>query len=414
MESLRQPLAIRTRTLQGQRMTGVSVEHADVVIVGAGPYGLSLASELGGRKVSYRIMGQPMKFWREMPLGVNLKSPAFGTNIYVPESGYTFPEWCRSQGLEDFEPCTMHSFAEYGLWMQKRFVPNVEPEEVTKLLATGSGFHVVLANGSRVDARRIVLATGLSYLARVPDVLSELPHEVASHTYFLSDYNRFRGKEVAVVGAGASAVEAGALVHEAGGQAHVFVRKATAKFDGRTKRVRPIFDRIRAPMTVLGAGRRNWVLQHVPLVVYFVPERRRVRFVQRYLGPASPWWIEHRVLGRVSFHVRSEVVAAVSRGDRVRLTILSDGRKREIDVDHVIAGTGYDINISRLPYLDPVLRNRIVCTEGAPSLSVNFESSVKGLYFVGPMSAMSFGPLFRFVAGANFTARMLARHLRSY
>jgi FAD-dependent urate hydroxylase len=392
----------------------MSIEDADVVIVGAGPYGLSLASQLRKRRVSYRIIGQPMKFWRDMPIGVNLKSPAFGTNIYVPERGHTFPEWCRRQGLEDFEPCTMQSFAEYGLWMQERFVPDLESEEVINVSAAVREFDVTLSSGRQVNARRIVLATGLSYLARIPEVLRDVPRKLASHTYFLSDYSNFRGKEVAVIGGGASAIEAAALIHEAGGQAQVLVRKAEAVFDGRSERVRPMLERIRAPMTVLGAGRHHWVLQHFPLAVHFLPEAPRVRFVQRYLGPASPWWIKDRVLGKVPIHVKTEVTAARPLGDRVRLTVHSDGHAiREMEVDHVIAGTGYAMDLARLPYLDSVLRQRILRTERLPSLSVSFESSVKGLYFIGPMSAMSFGPLFRFVAGANATAGMLARHLAS-
>jgi hypothetical protein len=392
----------------------MSIEDADVLIVGAGPYGLSLASQLRKRSVSFRIIGHVMKFWRDMPIGVNLKSPAFGTNIYVPERGHTFPEWCRHRGLEDFEPCTMQSFAEYGLWMQKRFVSELESDEVVNVFPGVQGFDVTLSGGKRMNARRIVFATGLSYLARIPEVLRELPRELASHTYFLSDYSNFRGKEVAVIGGGASAIEAAALVHEAGGQAQVLVRKAEAVFDGRSERVRPMLERIREPMTVLGAGRRHWVLQHFPLVVHFLPEARRVRFVQRYLGPASPWWIKDRVLGKVSLHVKSEVTAARRVGDLVRLTVRSDGHaEREMEVDHVIAGTGYDMDLARLSYLDSVVRERILRTERLPSLSVSFESSMKGLYFIGPMSAMSFGPLFRFVAGANFTARMLARHLAS-
>jgi FAD-dependent urate hydroxylase len=390
----------------------VSVEDADVVIVGSGPYGLSLAAQLRKRRVSFRIFGQAMKFWRDMPIGVNLKSLAFGTNIYVPEPGYTFPEWCRQRGLEDFEPCTMQSFADYGLSIQAHFVPDLEAEEVINVSAAGRGFDVSLSSGRRVNARRIVFATGLSYLARVPNVLRNLPRELAGHTYFLSDYTDFRGREVAVIGGGASAIEAGALVHEAGGQAQIFVREAEAVFHGRTNRVRPVLERLREPMTVLGAGRRHWVLQHFPLAVHFLPEPQRLRLVQGYLGPASPWWIKDRVLGKVPIHVKSEVTMVRPVGDRVRLTVRSDGHvERELEVDKVIAGTGYEADLARLPYLDSAIRQRMLRTNRAPTLSMRFESSVKGLYFIGPMSTVSFGPLFRFVAGADFTVRMLARHL---
>src|SRR5580658_1526906 len=99
--------------------------ETDVAIVGSGPNALSLAAHLRMRGVEFRIFGPPMRFWRDMPTGINLKSFAHATNVYVPTGGITFPEWCRSKGLEDFEPCTMESFAAYGMWMAEEFVPNV-------------------------------------------------------------------------------------------------------------------------------------------------------------------------------------------------------------------------------------------------------------------------------------------------
>jgi FAD-dependent urate hydroxylase len=391
----------------------VIAQDTDVVIVGAGPYGLSLAAHLEARGVSHRIFGQPMTFWRAMPVGVNLKSLAFATNVYVPAKGHTFPEWCRRQGLEDFEPCTMQSFADYGMEMQRRFVPQVEPTEVTRVSASAPrGFEVTLADGRRVRARRVVCATGLSHFARVPEALRGLPPELALHTFFLSDYSRFSGKEVAVVGAGASAVEAGALVREAGGASQVLARAPEAVFHGRTLRTRPLLERVREPMTVLGGGRMSWVLQEFPLFPHLLPENRRIRFVRGYLGPASPWWIKDRVIGKVPLHVNCEVIAAMPRGGRVELTVgRKGGADWKLEVDFVIAGTGYDIDTRRIGYLDEALLPRIARTAGAPALSIDFESSVRGLYFVGPVSSMSFGPLVRFVAGAEFTVRRLARHL---
>ena len=126
----------------------MTLDETDVAIVGPGPYGLSLAAQLRARGVSYRIFGPPMKFWRDMPLGINLKSFAFATNLTVPERGFTFPEWCRSQALEDHEPCTMQSFATYGLFIKDRFVPDLEPAPVTNVLGPGRGFEITLATGN--------------------------------------------------------------------------------------------------------------------------------------------------------------------------------------------------------------------------------------------------------------------------
>src|SRR5271165_3630933 len=97
-----------------------------VAIVGAGPYGLSIAAHLRDQGIAYRIFGSPMRTWLEMPATLNLKSFGFATNIYVPRPHFTFPEYCRARGLEDVEPCSMASFAAYGLWVQREQVPGVD------------------------------------------------------------------------------------------------------------------------------------------------------------------------------------------------------------------------------------------------------------------------------------------------
>ena len=382
----------------------------DVAIIGAGPYGLSLAAHLRARGVKYRIFGEAMRFWLNMPVGVNLKSLAFATNIAVPKRGYSFPDWCRQHGLEDFEPCTMQSFSAYGLEIQKRFVPDLEEVLVTNVSLRAGGFEVALSSGEHLRSRKVVVCTGLSGLAHIPDVLRELGPDRMRHTFDISDYSEFRNKTVAVIGAGSSAIEAGALVREAGGCSEVFVRGQEAVFHGRTPRVRPLWERIKNPMTVLGAGRDNWVLQQLPLSVHMLPRERRTRFVKRYLGPASPWWIKDRVLGKVPIHVRHEVVEVGNANQRVQLKMRDgEGSSRNVEVDFVIAGTGYDVDVSRLKFLDPEILDRIHRTERAPTLNINFESSVPGLHFTGPLSFMCFGPLFRFVTGADVTARRLAR-----
>ena len=384
----------------------------DVAVIGAGPYGLSLAAHLRARGVRYRIFGDAMRFWRDMPVGVNLKSLAFATSIYVPKRGYSFPQWCRDHGLEDFEPCTMQSFAAYGCEMQKRFVPELEEVFVTNVSMINREFEVTLASGELFRSRAVVVCTGLSGLAHVPAALQHLGPDRMRHTFDISDYGEFRNKTVAVIGAGASAIEAGALVHEAGGSSEVFVRGPEAVFHGRTPRDRPLWQRVKDPITVLGASRRSWVLQHLPLLVHMLPRERRTRLAKSYAGPASPWWIRDRVTGNVPIHVRHELIEAGMSGNRVQLNFRDrEGHVKAVDVDFVIAGTGYDADVARLAYLDREMIHRIQCIERSPALNIHFESSVPGLYFVGPLSFMCFGPLFRFVTGAEVAAPRLARRL---
>jgi len=386
-------------------------QATEVTIIGAGPYGLGLAAHLRARGVKFRIFGESMRFWRDMPVGVNLKSLAFATSIALPKRGYSYPQWCLDHGLEDYEPCTMQSFAAYGCEVQKRFVPDLEEVRVTKVEMRHNTFEVTLASGERFSSRKVVVCTGLSGMAHVPSELRELGPDRMRHTFDISDYNEFKDKTVAVIGAGASAIEAGALIHEAGGSSTVFARCQELVFHGREPRERPLWKRIKEPTTWLGTSRSGWVLQHLPLLVYRMPLERRTRFVKTHLGPASPWWIQDR-LEHVPILLRQELLEAASAGDRVRLKFKDgDGSIQDVEVDFVIAGTGYDVDVARLSFLDPEITHRIRRIETAPELTIHFESSIRGLHFVGPISFMCFGPLFRFVSGAQVASPRLARYL---
>jgi hypothetical protein len=83
----------------------------------------------------------------------------------------------------------------------------------------------------------------------------------------------------------------------------------------------------------------------------------------------------------------------------------------QVETEHVICGTGYEVDLDRLPLLEPALNARIRRLERAPRLDRHFQSSVRGLHFIGAASTFSFGPLFRFVAGVGYTAPTLAREL---
>jgi len=144
-----------------------------------------------------------------------------------------------------------------------------------------------------------------------------------------------------------------------------------------------------------------------------LPAAWRTRLVKNHLPPEGAWWLRERVENRMPVHVGTTVAAAREVGGRaaLRLRIANDGVERELLVDHVIAGTGYDIDVERLAFLDSTLRGAIKRLGRAPSLNANFETSVPGLSVIGPSSAVSFGPLFRFVAGSEYTAGVVSAHL---
>src|SRR6266478_2898356 len=158
----------------------------DVAIIGAGPYGLSIAAHLRARGVDFRIFGSPMHTWQtQMPKGMRLKSEGFASSLDDPDSAFTLGEFCRQKGLPYADlgsPVPLETFISYGMEFQKRHVPDLEHELVTSVKQVPGGFRVTLRNGEVFAARRVVAAVGISHFAYVPPVLSGLPEEFVTHS----------------------------------------------------------------------------------------------------------------------------------------------------------------------------------------------------------------------------------------
>ena len=393
-------------------MYSTSVE---VAIIGAGPNGLGLATHLRKRGVEHRIFGSPMQTWRDLPQNMNLKSLGFATSIPTPDGSHTFPEFCRANGLEDYEPIEYSTFARYGMELQRELVPYVENTRVTKLTRRGGEFDLTLESDEVVHAKRVVIATGLSYLAHMPEVFGGLPAERVKHTWGFGNFDAYADKDVIVIGGGSSALERAALLREHGARVRVLVRREVY-WGGRGPREweRPLIDRIKMPISSVGHGRENWVLEHVPWLMHYLPASKRLPFTRKHLGPAPAWWLRDRVDGLVPVQHHTSILSSRMDGEKVCLRVHERGvGDYEILADYVVAGTGYDFDVDRIAFLDKGLAEQIQRWDKAPRLSRHFESSVCGLYFIGPISAPSFGPLVRFVAGSAFTVRVVAGHLAS-
>jgi FAD-dependent urate hydroxylase len=392
------------------------VARVPVAIVGAGPYGLSLAAHLAHRNVENRIFGQPMKFWSKIANAGGeryLKSFCFGTSLSTPRVGYTLPDYNTPRGLETFEPCSMENFAAYGLWFQENIVDWVESVDVVRISTHDGGYILELDNGEYVEAARVIVATGLSRYESVPSALRSLPPDRSTHTTEIARFDVYAGRQVAVLGAGQSALEAAALLYEVGAKPQLLLRDDSISWMQRVADKRSAYQRIRSPIAGLGTGPKAWALTNIPGAVHRFPEKWRTNFVKNHLPPEGAWWLRDRVENKVSTHFNVSVTESQASEDGVTLRLLNskDGSQEDVRVDNVVAGTGFGVDVDRLEFLDPDLREGIVRLERAPRLNAVFESSVSGLHFIGPASAMSFGPLFRFVIGAEYAARVTSKHL---
>ena len=390
--------------------------RTSIAIIGAGPYALSLSAHFAASNLEHRVLGRPMLFWSQIADAGGeryLKSFCFGTNISSPTGDFTFADYGQPRGLETFEPCSIRDFAAYGLWFQQRRVPWVEPLDVARIECRSGEFILTLANEERFGVTHAVVATGLAGFEYVPAVLSSLEPSLVTHTSKIADFAAFRGKEVAVVGAGQSALEAAALLREEGAKPLLLVRGRKISWHRRTPKSRNLWQRLRSPLSGLGSGPKAWALTHFPSAVHHAPECWRTNFVKRHLPPEGAWWLRPRVEDHVPVRFGSSIIAAreVAGRAELRLRDVFNGAEQSLTIDHVIAGTGYSVDVKRLRFLEREVVGAIGLLNGAPRLNSVFESSVPRLHFVGPASAMSFGPLFRFVAGADYTARTLSTHL---
>ena len=214
-----------------------------------------------------------------------------------------------------------------------------------------------------------------------------------------------------IVGAGASALDLAVALLGVGARVRLVTRQPLVKFHGRP-RPRTLRDRIAAPMSGLGPGWKSRLCTDAPLLFHAMPEAFRIAVVRRHLGPAACWFTRDAVEGRVEYLLERSIAGAQDIAGRVRLGLRrEDGGTEEVIADHVIAATGYRVDLTRLAFLPAALRDAIRLCDSSPALRGNFESSVPGLYFVGAAAANSFGPLSRFVFGADFTATRLAAHL---
>jgi cation diffusion facilitator CzcD-associated flavoprotein CzcO len=398
-----------------EQRSGQSDQAVNIAIVGAGPYGLSIAAHLNARDIPFRIFGSPMSVWATgMPRGMRLKSEGFASSLSDPKSEFTLRDYCRQERIpysDMGEPVQLETFVAYGLAFQKRFVPNLEDRLVTSVRREGARFELLLEDGEKVFARRVIVAVGITYFANVPDVLAGLRPELVSHSSAHGDLAGFRGRSIAVVGAGASAIDIAGLLHAAGASVDLIARVSSIRFQD-PPRPRSWTEKLRNPRTGIGSGMEMLFHAHLPHWFRRLPERVRLDRVRKILGPAPGWFSKNDVVDKVSFHLGVEIAGARNEAGRVLLELTDrSGQQEQVEADHVIAATGYQVDLHRVAFLDAGLRAQIRKTGAAPALSASFQSSVPGLYFVGVSAANSFGPLMRFAFGAKFTARRLARHL---
>lgn len=329
----------------------------DVVVIGAGPYGLATAKALRDRGIAARVHGKPMGFWRDhMPEGMLLRS---GPDWHMDHAGeLTFLAFCPDPP----DPIPLGLYLDYAAWFQRQAGIDVVEEALTEL----------------PDAPFVVAAPGVAYFQHRPEWATD---EV--HTCDYVDFGDVSGAELLIVGGRQSAYETAALLLEHGAarvdvvHRHPQPRFAEASWD---------FVNAHVEATVREVG--YW--RKLPASEQAAIARRFWEVGRLTLEP----WLGPRV-ERVHVHAEAEVLGA--NGE----VTLSDGAR--LRPDRIVLATGYKPDLSRVPYLPPL---------ATPALDEHMQSVARpGLYLPGFTATADFGPFFGFVRGAPAAATLVARHI---
>jgi cation diffusion facilitator CzcD-associated flavoprotein CzcO len=390
------------------------MKHYDVAVIGAGPYGLSLGAQLSAQGVDHCVFGPAMAFWRDnMPPGTKLKSDGQSSDLPAPNGGYTISAFqtARDGSFEITRPIPVETFHDYGLAFRERLVAAADPRRVRDLRRTESGFTLTMDDGEAITARIAVLAIGVESFPYIPPRLASLPAGRVSHSVTYGPVAALAGKRVAVIGAGASAIDVAAALHEAGADTEIITRRSGIAFHHPPGK-RKLRHRIRRPDTGIGGGWDLWIYANAPILFHILPAKTRRRIVETTLGAAPGWFMRPRIEGKVTIRAGMTTKTIAAEPDGIVFTLQDQaGATHRLAFDHVVAATGFRPDVARIACLD---RNLVAAirTEGtAPALSRHFETSVPGLYMIGPVAAHSFGPVMRFVFGAATTTPRLARHI---
>jgi cation diffusion facilitator CzcD-associated flavoprotein CzcO len=381
------------------------MEKCDVVIVGAGPYGLSAATYLQRvRGLDVRLLGEPMSFWEcHMPKAMNLRSPWAGSHIADPANRLTLDVYRRVNGNGGFEyPIPVTDFIQYGRWIHQQ-IGSADRRKVLRVELAPGAFQLELEDGEALRARRVVVAAGIQPFAHRPAVFEGLPPSLVTHTSEHHDFGRFRDKDVLVIGNGQSAFEAAVFLQEAGARVQLFGRSPELQWVPRIGWTRRKAIRwMLYGRGEIGSAGISLLIQH-PNLFRRLPRRLQDRWAPWAVRPAVAVWLKPRRNGLPILLGRYPVGARVE-GERLRVRF-DDGSERV--ADHVVLGTGYRIDVRRYPFFSPGVLERIDIVDGHPRLDEGFETSLPGLHMVGAPAAWTFGPLMKFVAGTEFASPAL-------
>ena len=373
----------------------------DLLIVGAGPFGLALAAWAQAHGIRHRVVGVGMGFWRDnMPEGMLLRSTCDWS--LDPLDIHTIDAYLAKAGkrCRDVEPLSRGFYLDYAAWFQEEKAIASTDAKVQALVREGSGFVAITGDGGRIRSRAAVVAIGFGYFAHVPAELAPMfPRERYGHTCDFVDFRELKGRRVLIIGGRQSAFEWTALIREAGAEAvHVCYRHDTPLFETSDwSWVNALVDRISADpgwYRRLSADEKNQLNR---------------RFWEEGRLKLEPWLAPRIDHPNVHLHPRTNVTGTNPGASGIEVT-LDNGEV--FTVDQAVFATGYRVDLTRVPFLANGLLPGIALQDGFPQLDAGFQTSVPGLYITSLAATRDFGSFLGFTVSVRAQARVIGEAVR--
>jgi len=380
--------------------------ETNLLIIGAGPFGLSMSAYCIQNNIHYLVVGKTMDFWKSnMPEGMHLRS---GYDWHLdPACIDTFEKFMELRDLDkkDFNPIPLELYLDYAEWFKNQKLINPINSIVSELIYNDDKkqFSAKLENGEEIISKNVLLALGFKYFKNIPsEFIKIFPEGKFTHTCDIANFDRFKNKKCLIIGGRMSAFESAALLNEAeSSEVYISYRHGTPEFaESEWEWVTPLLDKM--------ADNPEWYRG----LDQAEKEKIGKRFYREGRLKMEPWLRPRLDKDTITLLPNTEVVECRKLStDKLEISINSGKR---IIADHIIMATGYKVNMLNIPFLrNGNISKKLKLKNGYPELDNNLQTNIPGLYSTSISATQDFGLFFGFTVSVNTSSKIIGNSIQN-